>query len=227
MKFRIVIWNLKGLSNVSDPSRLQRAKVAFRIMADENDTAAFALVELGPEPNSVLEDLARHLGDEWKHFFGGVRSQNGEIGLLLNPERLSATTIRSSTLPHYISNGKDIKIGREPVALYLVKHNDISSFMLAIVHFKAEGGGSEAYTRKALALWLKEELETFYKDTSLPIVIVGDFNGEPWEEMFGKDGFSRLQAYGRDVSQSRKSKTIQPNVEATPRSVHRFRTPFK
>ena len=38
-------------------------------------------------------------------------------------------------------------------------------------------------------LWRKAARTAYLSDNNLPIVIVGDFNGEPWEVMFGERGF--------------------------------------
>ena len=92
------------------------------------------------------------------HYLGEVGRRNSTIGLLLQTKYLSATTISLATLPHY-PTGRNITIGREPAALFLVKRNNRPVFLLAVVHFKAQGGGAEDYTRKALAIWLRDELE--------------------------------------------------------------------
>jgi hypothetical protein len=188
---RIVIWNLKGLSLSSEFSRLQRASDAFRILSHDHEADAFALVELGTD--AILEQLANNLGHPWMHYSGAIGGAKSEIGLLLNTERLSATTLALSTEPHF-STGEDIKIGRKPAVVFSLNIGKKQRFLLAVVHFKAAGGGSERYIRKSLAAWLRNELEQVLSPARLPVVIVGDFNGEPCEPMFGTEGF---RAYRR------------------------------
>ncbi len=186
MEFRIVVWNLHGLSHAADPARLQLAAKAFRTLAEDKEIAAFALVELGTD--SILEYLGNALGPEWMPCFGAIRGGYSENGLLLNTEKLSATTLPLTTDP-YFPRGRTIKIGREPAAVFQVNYNMKPAFLIAVVHFKAEQGRSDDYTRKCLAAWLRTELEQLLANSTVPVVIVGDFNGEPYEEMFGPDGF--------------------------------------
>jgi hypothetical protein len=191
LELRIVIWNLKGLSLSSKPSRLQRAWDAFQTLSNDRETVAFALVEL--DADGLLEQLANKLGRPWMHYSGAVGGAASGIGLLLNTERLSATTLALSSEPHF-PTGEDIKMGRMPAAVFAINVDKRQRFLLVVVHFKAERGGSERYTRKSLAAWLRNELEQVLTRSSLPVVIVGDFNGEPCEPMFGAEGF---RAYRR------------------------------
>lgn len=188
MEFRIVVWNLKGLSLASDPLRLQRAENAFRILAEDKDTAVFALVELGED--AILEHLADKMGSQWEHFRGVTQVDNSGMGLLLDTKRLSAITVALTTAPHDPNTGKLLTTGsRTQATVFQIYHEHVPRFLLALVHFKAERGGSEAYTRCCQAEWFRGELEGLFSDTKLPVVIVGDFNGEPHEPMFGETGF--------------------------------------
>ena len=184
MKLRIVIWNLKGLSLISDSTRLDRARDAFRTLSNDHETAAFALVELGDE--QILEDLANQLGDGWTSHYGSVGKVQGSIGVLINRNWLSAVTQALKSGPYY-DTGKPIN--RQTASVFQVHYDKNPRFLLAVVHFKAERGGSEYHTRLLQAQWLRTELERIYSEINLPIVIVGDFNGEPYESMFGEGGF--------------------------------------
>jgi endonuclease/exonuclease/phosphatase family metal-dependent hydrolase len=207
MTTRIVFWNLNNLSCSGANGRYRDGVAALRHLANEPDTDVLALVEVGP--HGTLADIAAEIGSPWLGLSSTSDPVGWNIGILYRSDRYNARPIGIASRPHYVETGARILSSRDPASIFELEAIRGRTFLLVLVHFKAEDGAASFYTRIQIASWLRLELETLRANNPGPIVIGGDFNGEPYEEMFGPSGLDAKRR-ADDATRSRGLQIYNP-----------------